>query len=73
MMNVYNVTVEPKPVVGSGIGHFGGGRSMTIVTGTLQEALGIARSKITDKEEIAGIYTTATDVIVDYSQVIKTS
>jgi hypothetical protein len=72
-MNVYNVTIEPKAVQGAGIGHFGSSRTLTIVTGTLQEALGIARSKITDKEEVAGIYTTATDVVVDYSQVVKTS
>ena len=70
-MNVYNVTIEPKAVQGAGIGHFGSGRSITIITGTLQEALGIARTKINGNEEIAGIYTTATDVIVDYSHIVS--
>lgn len=72
-MNVYNVTVEPKAVAGAGIGYIGSSRSITIVTGSLQEAMSIARGKITDKEEIVGVYTTASDVIVDYSNVIKTS
>lgn len=72
-MNVYTITVTPKAIPGSGIGHIGNDRQITIVTGTLQEAMGIARGKITDKEEIAGIWTNSTDVIVDYSQVIKTS
>lgn len=72
-MNVYNVSIRPKPITGAGIGYVGNERSIAIVTGTMQEALGIARTKITDKEEIVGIYESYTNAVVDYSQVIKTS
>lgn len=68
-MNVYQVNIEPKGISGSGIGHLGSGRTISIVTGTLQEAISIARTKITDKEEVQGIWETAKDVVVDYSQV----
>lgn len=70
-MNVYQVSVQPKAVSGAGIQpHIGGsGRTFQIVTGTLQDAMSIARTKITDKEEITGVYVTGQDVVVDYSQV----
>lgn len=70
-MNVYHVTIEPKPVSGAGIGPYGNGRTLSIVTSSLQEAMSIARGKISGNEEIAGIYTSATDVIVDYSQITQ--
>jgi hypothetical protein len=66
-MNVYNVTIESKANVGAGLGYGGGGRSITIVTDTLQSAMSIARTKLKNDEEIAGIYTSAADVLVDYS------
>lgn len=69
-MNVYTVTIVPKGTQGAGLGYLGNERQLTIVTGTLQEAMGIARSKCTDKEEIQGIYCNSNDVIVDYSHVI---
>jgi len=72
-MNVYHVTIEPKAIAGAGIGYAGSGRTLTIVTGTLQEAMSIARTKLASNEDIAGIYTQSVDVLVDYSQVIKTS
>ena len=72
-MNVYTITITPKAMAGAGIGHLGNDRQITIVTDSLQDAMSIARGRITDKEEIAGVWTTSTDVIVDYSQVIKTS
>ena len=72
-MNVYQVNIEQKAVAGTGLsaGSIGsyGGRSITIVTGTLQEAMSIARTKITDKEYVQGVWETAKDVVVDYSQV----
>jgi hypothetical protein len=69
-MNVYQVNVEPKAVQGAGIGGAPGyGRTFTVVTGTLQDAMSIARGHVGDKEQITGIYVTSSDVIVDYSQV----
>lgn len=72
-MNVYQVNIEQKAVGGSGltsgpVGPYGGGRTIHVVTGTLQEAMSIARTKITDKEYIQGVWETAKDVVVDYSQ-----
>lgn len=67
-MNVYTVTVVPKPSNNSGIGYYGSERLVVIVTDTLQDAMSIARSRIANTEEIAGIYTSHTDVIVDYSK-----
>lgn len=72
-MNVYQVNIEPKAVAGTrlsagAIGSYSG-RSITVVTGTLQEAMSIARTKITDKEYVQGIWETAKDAVVDYSQV----
>ena len=71
-MNIYQVNIETKGVAGTGLGgavgsH--GGRSITVVTGTLQEAMSIARTKITDKEYVQGVWETAKDAVVDYSQV----
>lgn len=71
-MNVYQVNIEPKAVQGAG--YTSGpipysSRTITIVTGTLQEAMSIAKTKITDKEYVQGVWETAKDVIVDYSQV----
>lgn len=68
-MNTYTVYIGPKPVSGSSpVGPISvGERSLTIVTGTMQDAMSIARTKTTHNEEITSIYTTATDVIVDYS------
>lgn len=68
-MNVYQVNVEPKGLAGAGIGHMGSGRVIHIVTDSLQEAMSIARGKITDKEEVQGVWETAKDVVVDYSHV----
>lgn len=68
-MNVYNVSIEPKVLQGSGIGHTGSGRNLTIVTETLQDALNIARTKLSASEEITGTYTVANDAIIDYSKV----
>lgn len=68
-MNVYQISVEPKPVQGSGLGNVGCGRTFAVVTDTMQNAMSIARGKITGNEEITGIYITANDAIVDYSQV----
>lgn len=71
-MNVYQVTIEQKAVAGAGYSSGPvnyGGRSITIVTGTLQEAMSIAKTKITDKEYVQGVWETAKDVVVDYSQV----
>lgn len=68
-MNVYQVSVEPKPVAGAGLGGVGCGRTFTVVTGTLQDAMSIARGHVGDKEQITGIYVTSSDVIVDYSTV----
>lgn len=66
-MNVYQVNVEPKPVAGVGIGGIGSGRTFSIVTETLQDAMSIARGHVGDKEQITGIYVTSDNVIVDYS------
>lgn len=70
-MNVYQISVGPKQQHGAagGMGSFGSDRVFSVVTGTLQEAMSIARTKISDKEEITGIYVQAQDVVVDYSQV----
>ena len=72
-MNVYQVNIEQKAVAGAGyssgpVGSYGG-RTITIVTGTLQEAMGIARTKCSDKERVQGVWETAKDVIVDYSTI----
>lgn len=72
-MNVYSISIRAKPIAGAGIGYVGGDRAIVVVTGSLLEAMSIARGKITDKEEIIGIYESYVDVVVDYSQVIKTS
>lgn len=69
-MNSYRVSIDPKPIAGSGIGHaIGCGRQITIVTGTVQDALSIARGKINSNEEITGVYAESYDVIIDHSQV----
>jgi len=71
-MNIYQVNIETKGVAGTGLGGVAGsygGRSITVVTGTLQEAMSIARTKITDKEYVQGVWETAKDAVVDYSQV----
>lgn len=70
-MNVYQVNVEPKPVPGTGLGGMGCGRNFTVVTDTLQEAMSIARGKITGNEEVTGIYVLSADCVVDYSKVIQ--
>ena len=72
-MNVYQVNIEQKAVAGTGyssgpVGSYGG-RTITVVTGTLQEAMSIAKTKITDKEYVQGVWETAKDAVVDYSQV----
>lgn len=70
-MNVYQVNIETKAVGGTGLssGPYSSSRTIHVVTGTLQEAMSIARTKITDKEYIQGVWETAKDVVVDYSQV----
>lgn len=70
-MNVYQISVEPKPVSGTGLGGVGCGRTFTVVTDTMQEAMSIARGKINGNEEITGIYITSDNCIVDYSKVIQ--
>lgn len=72
-MNVYQVNVEPKPVQGTGLGNIGCGRTFTVVTDTMQEAMSIARTKVTGNEEITGIYELSKDAVVDYSKVIASS
>lgn len=72
-MNTYTVYIAPKPTnqVLGGIGmSVAGERSITIVTDTLQNAMNLARGKIASNEEISGIYTSATDVIVDFTPVL---
>lgn len=71
-MNSYQVSVRLKVVPGmgyasTGLGNSGGERYINIITTTVQEAMSIARGKISDKEEIYGIYLQAEDVVVDYS------
>lgn len=68
-MNVYSVQIEPKSLAGSGIGHMGSTRTITIVTGTLQDAMSIAKTKCGSAEQVTSIYQTAVDAIIDYSQI----
>lgn len=66
-MNVYEVSIEPKAISGTGIGHVVADRTLVVVTNTAREAMSIASGKISDKEEISGVSEIAKGVVVDYS------
>lgn len=66
-MNVYQISVEPRNIPGSGIGNMAQPRTFAVVTETLQDAMSIARGQVKNNEDITGVYELARDVIVDYS------
>lgn len=66
-MNVYQISVEPRQIPGSGIGNMATSRTFCIVTETLQDAMSIARGQVKNNEDITGVFELARDVIVDYS------
>lgn len=68
-MNSYSVNISPKTVQGSGIGHMGSDRTITIVTDTLQSAISIAKTKCNSNEHVTSVYLNAEDVVIDYSQI----
>lgn len=66
-MNVYQISVEPRQIPGSGIGNMASPRTFAVVTETLQDAMSIARGQVKNNEDITGVFELARDVIVDYS------
>lgn len=68
-MNSYIANISPKKVAGSGIGHMGNDRQITIITGSLQDAFSIAKTKCAGGEYVTGVYVNAEDVVIDYSQI----
>jgi hypothetical protein len=66
-MNIYSVQIGPKSVPGSGIGHMGGDRTIYIVTGSIQDAMSIAKTKLNHNEQVTSIYQVAEDAVIDYS------
>lgn len=68
-MNSYTAIIVPKKVAGAGIGHMGNDRQITIITGTLQDAFSIAKTKCAGGEHVTSVYLNAEDVVVDYSQI----
>jgi hypothetical protein len=61
MANVYRVYVHAHGP--------GSGRSLTIVTDTLQNAVSIAKSKCVSNEEVTSVDQEACDVIIDHAAI----